>query len=366
MADEDDRPRAGDRRPSRVPAALAWLALLGAGWIVQPLYGPILWGGVIGLLFTPLQRRLLRATGPTRPLPGLAALLALLAAMLLVLLPLALLSVALVGQAWQLYGRIVSGAWQPLQLLQSAFEAAPAWLLRLLVRLGVGDVATVLGQISVAIAGASRYFATQAYGIGQGMLGLIASTGITLYLAFFVLRDGQAFNAALQRSLPLAPPQARLLADRTAAVVRATVKGYLLVATVQGLLGGLAFAVLSIDSPVLWGVAMAALSLVPLVGAALVWAPVAGYLVATGSVAEGVGLTLWGLLVIGLVDNLLRPHLIGRGTRLPDWAVLLSTLGGLSVFGLNGLLLGPAIAALAMTVVTMVWEGSDRASGPAP
>ncbi|MDP4302804.1 AI-2E family transporter [Leptothrix discophora] len=333
---------------------LGLLALLGVGWIARPLYGPILWGCVIGLLFTPLQRRILRSLGDARPWPGLAALLALLVAVLVVLLPLALLSVALVGQAWQLYGRIESGAWQPLHLLQAAFGAAPPWLLGLLARLGLGDVATVLGQVNAGIVGASRYLATQAFGIGQNTLGALASGGIALYLAFFVLRDGAAFNAALQRAMPLAPPQAHLLADRAALVVRATVKGYLVVASVQGLLGGLAFAVLAIDSAVLWGAAMAALSLVPLVGAALVWGPVAVYLMATGSVVEGVALLLWGLLAVGLVDNLLRPRLIGHDTRLPDWAVLVSTLGGLSVFGLNGLLLGPAIAAMALTVWQML------------
>jgi predicted PurR-regulated permease PerM len=101
---------------------------------------------------------------------------------------------------------------------------------------------------------------------------------------------------------------------------------------------------------VLWAVAMAALSLVPLVGAALVWAPVAVYLLATGSTAAGLGLIAWGVLVVGLVDNLLRPRLIRRDTRLPDWAVLVTTLGGLSVFGINGLLLGPAIGAMAVAV----------------
>lgn len=333
---------------------LALLALLAVGWIALPLAGPILWGCVIGLLFKPLQRRILRAMGVARPLPGLAAFLTLLVAMVVLLLPLGLLSAALVGQAWGLYARVDSGDWQPLALLRSAFGAAPRWLVDLLARFGLGDVGTVLGQLNAGIAGAVRYLATRAYGIGQLTLGALASGGIALYLAFFVLRDGQAFNAALQRALPLPPLQARLLAERTASVVRATVKGYLLVATVQGLLGGVAFAVLGIDSAALWGTAMAALSLVPLLGAALVWAPVALYLLAIGEIGSGLGLIAWGMVVVGLVDNLLRPRLIGRETRLPDWAVLVSTLGGLSVFGLDGLLLGPAIAALALTVWQML------------
>lgn len=342
-----DRVDRADRSDRGVRPVLMALAALALGAILLPLYGPILWGGVIALLFAPLHRRLCRALGQRR---SVAALLTLAVALVAVLLPLAALLRALGGQAWQVYDNVRSGVWQPSQLLHSTFDGLPAWLRSGLRQLGLADFATVQRRIDAGLAEASRFAATQAFGVGQDTLGAVAGTGIALYLAFFMLRDGAALAGTLQRAMPLPPAQARTLIDRYAAVVRATVKGHLLVAAVQGLLGGLAFWALGLDAVVLWAAAMAALSLVPLVGAALIWGPVAVYLLATGSTAAGLGLLAWGVGVVGLVDNLLRPRLIGRDTRLPEWAVLVTTLGGLSVFGINGLLLGPAIGAMAVAV----------------
>jgi len=133
-------------------------------------------------------------------------------------------------------------------------------------------------------------------------------------------------------------------------VLRATVKGHLVVAVVQGALGGLAFWALGIDASLLWAVLMALLSLLPVVGSGLVWLPMALFLIASGQPWHGVALIAFGVLVIGLIDNLLRPMLVGKDTRLPDYLVMLATLGGLATFGVNGLVLGPAIAALFVAV----------------
>jgi predicted PurR-regulated permease PerM len=136
------------------------------------------------------------------------------------------------------------------------------------------------------------------------------------------------------------------LLNQFATVVRATVKGNVVIALVQGFLGGLAFWVLDIRGALLWGSLMALLSLLPAIGAALVWAPVAIYLLATGSIFSAIGLTAWSVLVIGVVDNVLRPVLVGKETRMPDYLVLIATLGGLAAFGLNGFVIGPVIAAM--------------------
>jgi predicted PurR-regulated permease PerM len=167
-----------------------------------------------------------------------------------------------------------------------------------------------------------------------------------LYLLYFLLRDGKALAADAAKALPFKPQHTRRLLDQFATVVRATVKGNVVVALVQGALGWLAFWVLGINGALLWGALMALLSLLPAVGAALVWGPVALYLLSVGSIGSGLGLAAWGVLVIGLVDNVLRPVLVGKQTRLPDYLVLISTLGGLAVFGLNGFVIGPVIAAI--------------------
>jgi len=133
-------------------------------------------------------------------------------------------------------------------------------------------------------------------------------------------------------------------------VVRAMVKGTILVAIAQGFLGGLIFWALGIHAPVLWGVIMAFLSLVPALGAAVVWVPVALYLLATGAMMKGIVLIAFGAGVIGLVDNVMRPYLVGKDTAMPDYVVLISTLSGIAIFGLNGFVVGPLIAAMFIAV----------------
>jgi predicted PurR-regulated permease PerM len=150
--------------------------------------------------------------------------------------------------------------------------------------------------------------------------------------------------------VPLSRKYKQRLFNNFTTVVRATVKGNVLVALVQGALGGLAFWFLGIQAPLLWAVVMAFLSLLPAVGAAIVWAPVAIYLLVSGSVWQGVALIVWGVVAIGLVDNVLRPILVGKDIKMPDYLVLISTLGGMELFGLNGFVIGPMIAALFIAV----------------
>ena len=155
---------------------------------------------------------------------------------------------------------------------------------------------------------------------------------------------------ALRHSIPLAPVQRRELFAKFGTVIRAAVKGSLVVAAILGLLGGIAFWVLGVKWALLCGVLMAFLSLPPAVGAALLWLPVAIYFFVTGAVWQGIALAAYGVFVTGLVDNVLRPMLVGMDTRLPDYLVMITTLGGIAVFGINGLVLGPAIAAMFIAV----------------
>jgi predicted PurR-regulated permease PerM len=226
-------------------------------------------------------------------------------------------------------------------------------------RIGLGDFNLLQAKVAQGVSQGAQFMLTQVLNIGQNTFKFIASLFITLYLTFFMVRDGDALARALRHALPLAPPHKRELFGKFATVLRATVKGHLLVAAVQGGLGGLAFWALDFGAPLLWGVLMAFLSLLPLVGSGLVWLPAALYLLATGALWQGLALLAFGVLVIGLVDNLLRPMLIGKDTRMPDYLVMISTLGGIAVFGINGLILGPALAAMLLAV----WH-IDLASRP--
>lgn len=330
---------------------------LAMAWILLPFYGTILWGTILALLFAPLYRRLLPRLKQRRT-P--AALLTLLIVLLLVVLPAVLIGLALAREAGAVYARLQSGEMDPALYFRGVFEALPAAVTTWLDRFGLVDFSTLQQRLTGALAQGSRFIAAQALGLGQDTFSFIVHLFITLYLAFFLIRDGDGLARALRHATPLAPAHLKELSAKFAVVIRATVKGNLLVAALQGLLGGLAFWFLGVKGALLWAVLMGFLSLLPAVGAGLVWVPVALYFLLTGALWQGLALTAWGVLVIGLVDNLLRPLLVGKDTRLPDYVVLITTLGGMSVFGINGFVLGPAIAAMFVAV----WHiyGSTRAA----
>jgi predicted PurR-regulated permease PerM len=340
-----------DQAPTRLEqrTLLLLLVLVSAAlaWILAPFYGPILWGTIIALLFAPLYQRLLPRLRRRRT-P--AALLTLLVVLVLVILPAALLTAALAREAASVYAQLKSGQMNPALYFRGLFEALPAWVTAWFDRFGLVDFAALQQRLAEALAQGSQFIATQALGIGQNTFEFIIDLFIALYLAFFLIRDGDALARELRHAIPLAPAHQKELLGKFAVVIRATVRGNLLVAALQGLLGGLAFWFLGVTGALLWAVLMAFLSLLPAVGAALVWLPVALYFLLTGALWQGLALVAWGVLVIGLVDNLLRPILVGKDTRLPDYVIMTTTLGGMAVFGINGFVLGPAIAAMFVAV----------------
>ncbi len=344
-------PPATDHEPTPLEkrTLLLLLALVSAAlaWILLPFYGTILWGTIIALLFAPLYRTLLPRLAQRRT-P--AALLTLLLVLVIVILPAVLLSVALAREASGVYEQLQSGEINPALYFRGVFDALPEGITAWLDRFGLIDFNTLQRRLTDALARGSQLIATRALGIGQNTFEFIVDLFITLYLAFFFIRDGDALARGLRHAVPLAPAHRGELVNKFTVVIRATVKGNLLIAALQGLLGGLAFWFLGVNGALLWAVLMAFLSLVPAVGAALVWLPVAVYFFLTGALWQGAALVAWGVLVIGLVDNLLRPMLVGKDTRLPDYVVLTTTLGGMAVFGLNGFVLGPAIAAMFIAV----------------
>ncbi len=320
---------------------------LALGWILLPFYGAILWGVIIALLFTPLYQRLLVRLKQRRTL---AAVLTLLFVLVIVVLPLALITAALAHEAALVYERLQSGELNPTLYFRGLFNALPDWIGALLDRFGLVNFSALQRRLSAALTQGTQLIATQVLSIGQNTFEFVASVFITLYLAFFLIRDGDKVLCTVGAAIPLASAHKQELLDKFTTVILATVKGNLLVAAIQGALGGLAFWFLGVSGALLWAVLMAFLSLVPAVGAGLVWLPFALYFLMTGAIWQGVALIAYGMLVIGLVDNLLRPILVGKGTRMPDYVVMITTLGGMAVFGINGFVLGPAIAAMFIAV----------------
>jgi predicted PurR-regulated permease PerM len=347
----------GPPKPDR-RAVLVLLAvtLLGLGWILLPFYGTILWAGILALVFAPvhvwLQQRL--HLGRTA-----AALSTLLLASLVVIFPLVAVAASLASEAAGLYARLQSGESNPVSYLQGVFDALPGWVRSVLRSLGLRDFDTVQRRLTAALAQGSQVIAGQAVGIGQNTFEFLANLCVALYLSFFLIRDGDLIVHALRRAMPLTLAHKHELIGMFGTVVRATVKGNLLVAVIQGVLGGLAFWFLGITGALLWAALMAFLSLLPAVGAAIVWVPVAAYYLLSGDWWQGLSLVAWGVLVIGLVDNLLRPILVGKDVRMPDYVVMITTLGGMAVFGIHGFVIGPTIAAMFMAV----WHIHSHAQG---
>jgi len=313
--------------------------------ILLPFHGAVFWGMVLAIMFTPLHRWLLRR------MPGkhnLVAFITLCVCVLIVIFPVALIGVSLVQEASTIYERMRSGQLNWGVYLQQVLAALPAWLMTLLERFELTSLAQLQARLATVGTQVSQFVATQAVNVGQNTLHFMVGVGVMLYLLFFLLRDGAQLAARVHHAIPLEDTHKQQLVRKFITVTRATVKGNIAVAAAQGALGGLIFWVLDIQGPVMWGVLMAFLSLLPAVGASLIWGPVAIYFFASGATWQGSILTAYGICVIGLVDNLLRPILVGKDTKMPDWVVLISTLGGMSLFGLTGFVIGPVIAALFM------------------
>lgn len=324
--------------------------------ILLPFYGAVFWGAVLAILFAPFYRRLVSTMQRRR---NLAALVTLFLCLVIVILPLTMITTSLLQEGAQVYEQIRSRQLDFGVYFQQAVASLPEWLVRLLNRFGIDDLAGLQDRLSTFVAQGSQLLAKQAVSIGQNTLNFMISFGIMLYLLFFFLRDGASLAARIKQAIPLSPEHKQRLFSKFTTVIRATVKGNIVVAATQGALGGIMFWILGIQGPLLWGVLMAFLSLLPAIGAGLIWAPVAIYFLLIGATWQGIVLIVFGVLVIGLVDNVLRPLLVGKDTKMPDYVVLISTLGGLALFGLNGFVIGPLVAALFISAWGLFTEGEE-------
>ena len=342
---------------------LLLLATLAFLWMLRPFFDDIFWSVVIGLLFMPLrqwlQRRGLGANA--------ASLCTVLVSLAFIILPAGYLLYTCLTELAQLYSRLSGNADEIGVMVDKLRQALPA-VIEWLEKFGYGPE-KIKAAFSATAVTVSGYLARQTMAIGGGTVNWFIDLAIVLYLAFFLLRDGERIRQLLIRALPFGDHREELLFARFALMLRATVRGSLLVAVAQGALGGLIFAVLGLRAPVLWGVIMTLLSLIPVVGAAVVWLPAAIYLLLTGEIVSGVVLMVYGVCVIGLADNALRPILVGRDTKLPDFMVLLSTLGGFALFGLDGFITGPVLAVLFVTLWQIFMEefsAGEAATAAAP
>jgi predicted PurR-regulated permease PerM len=327
--------------------ALVGLVTLAFAWVLWPLFGALFWGLTLAIVFAPLHATVLTRLGGRRNLAAVTMIFGLLVG---VILPMLLIIAAVVQEASALVAAISSGAVDLQGIAQQALAELPLWARGLVQGLIPTDLLGLQHSLVVSVSLWLGANVPLVFSIGQSTAGLVMGLGVTLYLVFFLFRDGESLTKHFTTAIPM-PPEVRAdLLSTFTTVVRATVQGDIMVALLQGALGGFGFWVLGVHAVLLWTVLMSILALLPVFGAALVWGPVAVYFMATGHVVEGLGLLIYGTLVISLVDNLVRPYLVGKATRIPDFVVLLSTIGGIASFGVQGFITGPVVAAMFIAV----------------
>ena len=315
--------------------------------ILRPYASAVLWAAILAVIFYKTKEWIRRrATGNRN---GLASLLTLLLICLIVFTPLAVILSSLVNEFNVVYRNLQEDNTSMSVVFADVIRHLPSWGQQLLADYDLDDVGEIQRKLSAAVMQGSQFLAGSALAISKNTFSLAVGFGVMLYLLFFLLKDGSHLVALIMRAIPLENRVKYRLIARFAAVARATVKGTVVVAVIQGFLGGVAFWFLGIQGSLLWGALMAFFSLVPAVGTALVWVPAAIYLFAVGTLWKAIALVVWFVVVVGLVDNILRPILVGKDIKMPDYLILIATLGGLTVYGINGFVTGPLIAALFVT-----------------
>ena len=312
---------------------LCWLML-------KPFIGVLLWAAVLTMSFEPVHIRLLERTKS----PNLSAALACLLVVLALGIPAGLLTWAIIHEISPAISSLQTGLTDMMSPHSPLTGPAIVWLGEHV------NLEQMRAQATEQLGGLGTALASRTLGIVGGVLGTVIQGLFVVFVMYYLFRDGKQVRGALSSAIPLRHRQTFAIFVRTREVVSASVYGVLVISVIQGALGGLAFWALGLPSAVLWSVAMMFLSLIPLTGAFVVWIPAAIYLAVSGAWIKAILLTLWGVLVIGLVDNFLRPKLVGERAKLHELFIFFAVLGGLQVFGLLGIVLGPVVLAIALAL----------------
>jgi predicted PurR-regulated permease PerM len=323
--------------------------------ILKPFFGAILWAGLLAFLLAPATRRLTRAFGGRS---GLAAFLVTMAGALFVLIPAVVTAVIFARQATDLVAKLQELA-ERYKIAQAsdvfqvpALDHLVQWISGI-IRVQPQEIQgwAIQGSkalLTLLVAASGSFF--------KGVLGVVIELGLTLMLLFFFVRDGEAVATRALTLVPLSAQRKEHLVDHLSAVTRAVALGTLLTALCQGTLVGLSFAFTGLPSPVVFGVLASLSALIPLVGSSLVWIPAVFVLVAHGRVGAAVFIVVWGMVVVSLVDNIVRPLVVSGRAEISTLPVLLGLIGGLATFGAIGIILGPVVVALVLALIQFAEE----------
>ena len=308
---------------------------------------PILWSIVVSIIFYPLYEKLLLMTNKK----SLSSILSLILISLLVIMP----SIAILGLIGNELINFINSSEnysfeQYFQMIpdESIINQLIAWS-----GLSINDLIEKADDFLIS---ASKMLYQSVSTISANVINFFVSLFIFVYLTFFFLRDGEKILQHCMDAFPMKNEDESYLLGQFQKTTRATIKGTVMVALAQGFLGYLTLLLIGINGALIWGAVMALLSIVPAVGTVLVWLPIALVLFLNGEIMDASLLIFSGVFIIGMIDNLLRPILIGKETKMPDYLILLTTIGGISIFGITGFIVGPIIASLFISI----WSLSSR------
>jgi len=341
---------ARERTPALVFAALVAAVAYFCWLLVEPLLAPIACALTLAVVALPAHAWLVRRL----KYRSLAAALAMLLVAIVILVPATYavrqVSKEAVAAATLVQAAVKDGRWREFIDRNPRLAAGIDWMD------GRLDLQEQLGKLS-------EHVPLGMQKVMSGSLQFAVGVGVTLFLLFFFLRDRERMLRAIGGLLPLSAGESARMFARVNDTVYAIIYGTVAVALVQGALGGLMFWWLDLHAPLLWGSAMAVMSIVPMVGTAIVWGPAAVYLLLQGSPDKALILVAWGFLVIGLVDNILKPSIVKGRLHAHIVPVFVSIVGGLAAFGAAGVIIGPVILSLALALID-IWH--DRAAGASP
>jgi predicted PurR-regulated permease PerM len=324
------------------------LALYVCWLMLQPFFNVLLWAVVLTVVFYPMHRRIRYRTGS----PSLAAAVSTLLVVLLIVLPVTFITIAVVRELTGAAANLQGGV----QWLTDPNVPIVGWLLERARNYVDIDKDSARQFLADRMQSWGALLARSTLVVVGGAVGAVAQMALVVFTMFYLFRDGDRLRNAVYEMLPLERVQSHSITLRTRDVIAATLYGVLVISAIQGTLGTFIFWALGLPSPLLWGVVMFFLSMIPMAGSFLVWVPAAVFLALTGSLLKAAILGVWGLLVIGSIDNFLSPRLVGQRARLHELLIFFSVLGGLQVFGVLGLVLGPVVVAITLALIEMVRE----------
>ena len=308
---------------------------------------PILWSIVVSIIFYPLYEKFLLMTNKKT----LSSILSLILILLLVIIP----SIGILGLITNEL-IIFINSFDDYSLERYVGMIPNESLINDLLAWAGLSITQLTEKADDFLLAASKVFYESVSTISANVINFFISLFLFIYLTFFFLKDGEKILQSCMDAFPMKNEDESYLLNEFQKTTRATIKGTIIVALAQGFLGYMTLLLLGVEGALIWGAVMALLSIIPAVGTILVWLPIALVLFLNGQIMEASILIFSGIFIIGMIDNLLRPILIGKETKIPDYLILLTTIGGISIFGITGFIIGPIIASLFISI----WSLSSR------